>query len=149
MLIINHQKFSKFDKKICRSFCENERRVCRTLKSAFGPNEYIRDACSVDPWVDGAGPSETCTGAGSNVYVSNVRWLAACICFVHALFLAMLSNQLMRAFIGELPKDSDGLMYAHQKKFFCDEFVMQHHHDYQLLYCTTASTCTTIVLLSI
>ena len=79
-------------KKICRSFCENERRVCRTLKSAFGPNEYIRDICSVDPWVDADGPSETCTGAGSNVYVSNVRWLAACICFVHALFLAMLSN---------------------------------------------------------
>ena len=79
-------------KKICRSFCENERRVCRTLKSAFGPNEYIRDICSVDPWVDADGPSETCTGAGSNVYVSSVRWLAACICIVHALFLAMLSN---------------------------------------------------------
>ena len=77
-------------KKICRSVCENERKVCRNLKSAFGPNEYIKDVCSGDPYVDEAGPHDSCTGIASNVFHNGYYIRTLILCAMNFLLIFML-----------------------------------------------------------
>jgi hypothetical protein len=72
-------------KKICRSYCENERKICRTLKSAWGPNEHIAIVCAEEPYVDAEGPSKICTGTGSNLFVDSFYSRIIVLCAMTAL----------------------------------------------------------------
>ena len=71
---------------VCRSVCQNERLSCRRSGSNFGTLNEIRDACSGDPFVDDAYPSDVCTGRGSSD--KQVMWVVwtAVIAFAIAHF---------------------------------------------------------------
>ena len=67
-------------KGLCSSFCENERLNCRTLTSAFGPANYIKEVCAAEPYVNAVGPSEECTGAAGRPVSTNLA--ALCVAAV-------------------------------------------------------------------
>ena len=71
---------------ICKSFCANERKACRTLQSGRGHSEAIEAGCTGPDWVDAVGPSDKCTSASpalaapaSSVFLSLIALGLVCV----------------------------------------------------------------------
>lgn len=62
---------------ICKSFCVNEVRGCRTEGSMFGPTNVIEEGCTGYPWADFDGPHPECTGAATGGRVWAAIWASA------------------------------------------------------------------------
>ena len=48
---------------VCKSHCENEIQLCRTMGSGFGHISQIQQECRNAPWADEVGPSAHCTSS--------------------------------------------------------------------------------------